>query len=472
MLASLLATLAILTVRQRFDDPDMWWHLKTGEVIWTTHRIPTTDLFSYTANHHAWIPHEWLSELLIYSAYRWGGYSGLMLWMCFFTAVLVMGGYALCSLYSGNAKTALIGGLTVWFFGTVGYAVRPQMVGYLLLIIELCLLHLGQTRDRRWFFALPPLFAIWINCHGSFFLGLAVAGLFLFSSYFNFQIGSLVSTSWEPRSRRTLILALFLSVGALFLNPVGVDQILYPLKTILDSSMGFSPIAEWAPLQFVDARSYAFLILLVGIFLLVIVRRTELLWRELLILAVSAWLAANHVRMVFVFGILVAPILSRLIASSWDSYDAKRDHPLPNAVFIGLSLLIIILAFPNQKNLEAQVAAGSPVKAVQFIKDQHLSGPMVNEWVFGGYLLWAAPEHPVFIDGRGDVFGETGVVTDFADWALVRRDPHALLDKYGIKLCLLSPDSPMVVVLPLLPGWKKVYSDRVAVVFVRSAASP
>ena len=39
----------------RFDDPDMWWHLKTGEIIWTTHHIPTTDIFSYTTNHHACI---------------------------------------------------------------------------------------------------------------------------------------------------------------------------------------------------------------------------------------------------------------------------------------------------------------------------------------------------------------------------------------------------------------------------------
>jgi hypothetical protein len=176
--------------------------------------------------------------------------------------------------------------------------------------------------------------------------------------------------------------------------------------------------------------------------------------------------------MVFVFGIFVAPILSRLMATSWDGYDAERDHPVPNAVLIGLSLLVIFLAFPNRKNLEAQVAEGSPVKAVEFIKAQNISGPMLNEWVFGGYLLWAAPEHPVFIDGRGDVFGETGVVTDFADWALLHKDPHILLDKYGIKFCLLSRESPMVVVLPLLPGWREVYADKVAVVFVHSTPAP
>ncbi|SRR6266550_227238 len=53
-----------------------------------------------------------------------------------------------------------------------GFAIRPQMIGYLLLIVDLLMLHLGQNRNRRWFLGLPPLFAIWINCHGSFFRAL------------------------------------------------------------------------------------------------------------------------------------------------------------------------------------------------------------------------------------------------------------------------------------------------------------
>jgi hypothetical protein len=471
MLVGLLAMLAVMTVRTRFHDPDMWWHLKTGEVIWTTHTIPTTDLFSYTTNHHAWIPHEWLSQVLIYGAYRLGGYSGLMLWLCFFTASLLIAGYTLCSLYSGNSKTALLGALTIWLFGTVGFAVRPQMIGYLFLIFELLLLHLGQTRDRRWFLGLPPLFAIWINCHGSFFFGIALAALFLFSSYFDFQIGSLVATGWDSRRRRTMTLALILSVAALFLNPVGVKMILYPLNTMLDPAMRFSPISEWQPLQFSDGRSFLFLGILGAIFLLVIVRRIELLWRELLILALGAWLAASHLRMLFVFGILAAPVLSRLISTSWDTYDAERDRPVANAVLMAVSLFVVFLAFPKQKNLETQVEEHSPVRAVEFLKAHHLSGPMLNDWDFGGYLIWAAPEHPVFIDGRGDIFESAGVLGEFGKWAQLQADPNLLLDKYKISFCVLSRDSPMIVVLRLLPGWKEAYSDNVSAIFVRSALS-
>src|SRR5262249_30434539 len=248
MLASLLIVLATLTVRSRFDDPDMWWHLKTGEVIWTTHIIPTTDLFSYTASHQAFVPQEWLSQVLIYGAYRLAGYSGLMFWLCFFTSALLIAGYALCSLYSGNAKIGWAGALLIWLFASVGYAVRPQMIGYLLLIVELLLLHLGRTRSPRWFFLLPPLFAIWVNCHASFFLGLGLAALIFLCSFFNFRMGLLEAERWDSHRQLRLALALALSALALFLNPIGARIVFYPLEFMLHLPINLTVIDEWKPL--------------------------------------------------------------------------------------------------------------------------------------------------------------------------------------------------------------------------------
>jgi hypothetical protein len=469
-IAGLLATLAVVTVRSRFDDPDMWWHLKMGQIIWTGHTIPATDLFSYTTHHHAWIPHEWLSQILIYGAYRFGGYSGLMLWLCFFSAALLIAGYALCSLYSGNAKVGFVGALAVWFFATMGFAVRPQMIGYLLLVIELLLLHLGHTRSPRWFFLLPPLFAIWVNSHGSFFLGFAVAGISFACSFFDFERGSLASSRSDPRDRRTLGVSLLLSAAALLLNPVGVRQILYPLDTLANQNIQLNNVAEWMPLQMNSARGVGVLGVLACIFLLIITTRRALFLNELLLLALGTWLAVSHERMVFVFGILAAPVLSRLLSTSWDNYRAEQDRVLPNVALLAISLLVAFWGFPNPRNLGAQVEEKSPVKAVEFIKTHHLSGNMLNEYVYGGYLIWAAPEHPVFVDGRGDVFEWTGVLADFGRWATLQSDPNELLDKYRISFCILARTSPMAQVFKLMPGWKTVYSDNLSVIVTRAAA--
>ena len=184
-------------------------------------------------------------------------------------------------------------------------------------------------------------------------------------------------------------------------------------------------------------------------------------------LATGTWIAASHRRMLFVFGILAAPVVSRLLADEWDNYYIEQDRPVPNLVLIAASLLTMFLAFPSSQALGTQVETQSPVKAVEFIKADQLSGNMLNEYVFGGYLIWAMPEHPVFVDGRSDVFEETGVLKVFADWATLQSDPANLLDKYNIRFCLLARQSPMAKVLPLL-GWTAVYSDTNSTIFIRN----
>jgi len=469
MLASLLAALAVLTVRSRFADLDMWWHLKMGEVIWTTRTIPLTDAFSYTTNHQAVVPQEWLAQVAIYGAWKWAGFSGLMFWLCLLTAAVLILGYVLCSLYCGNAKVAFLGAMIIWLFATVGFAVRPQMISYLLLVAELVVIHLGRTRSPRWFFWLPILFALWINCHGSFILGIVLAAAILFTSLFSFQAGSLVAPRWNPRARAMLALSLFLSVAALFLNPVGIKQILYPFDTMLHMHILLGNVDEWAPLNMTDERGVALLAILLSIFLLVAVRRSELFFDELLLLAIGTWMAVSHMRMLFLFGMLAAPVLSRLLADCWEGYDAEADRIWPNAVMIGVSLLAIFLAFPSSRNLAEQAESESPQKAVEFIKANHLAGPMLNDYASGGYLIWAAPEHPVFIDGRTDIYEWSGVLGEFGKWATLQSDPNALLEKYKISFCLLNRQSPMAHVLPLLHDWKMTYEDDRSVIFVRTA---
>jgi hypothetical protein len=468
-LACLLLPLTVLTLRSRFSDPDMWWHLKMGETIWTTHHIPTVDLFSYTARHHTWIPHEWLSQLTIYAAYRAGGYSGLMAWLCIFSAILLVLGYVLCSIVSGNSKVAFLGALVIWLFATVGFSVRPQMIGYVLLIVELLLLHLGRARNPRWFWALPPLFAFWVNCHGSFIIGIVIAVISYTLSFIGFHAGSLTSVKWDPGRRMYLAWSLAFSLAAFFLNPVGTRQILYPIDTMLHQPIGLSQVQEWQPLQVTDPRAVLLLLLLLCIFLLVLVRRSEVELPELVFLALGAWMALSHQRMLFVFGILAAPFLSRMLSDLWEVYDADHDRPLLNAGFIFFSFLVAVWAVPGQSALATQVEESSPVKAVTFLKIHHVSGRMLNDYVYGGYLIWEAPEYPVFIDGRADVFEWSGVLDSFGKWATLESDPRELLERYGIDFCLISRDSPMARVLPLI-GWRPIYSDKLSVIFTRPRA--
>jgi hypothetical protein len=469
-LACLLALLAVLTARGRFDDPDLWWHLKMGQVIWTTHSIPTHDLFSYTTHHQALVPQEWLAELSIYGAYLGGGYTGLMLWLCVLAATVPVIAYALCWLYSGNAKVAFAGGMIVWFFATIGYSIRPQLLAYSLLLIELLLIHVGHTRNPRWFFVLPFLFLIWINCHGSFILGMVVACVCLACSFVKIEAGSLVSHRWPVKTRRMFVWAIAVSAVALLANPAGIRQILYPFDTLTNMPLNLANVEEWAPLQLTEARGIGLLVILLCCFLLAITRKADLRLDELVLLILGAWLAMNHTRMLIVFGIFAAPILSRQLANSWDHYLPEKDRVLPNILVILITFSVLWMAFPSRANLEAQVEAHNPTKALAYMRTNHLPGPILNDYGFGGYLIWAASDYPVMIDGRADVYEWSGFLSEYANWALQQNDPNLLLDKYDVNLCLLSTQSRMLQVLPLMRKWKKVYADNNAIIFVRTAA--
>src|SRR5580693_6650982 len=60
-------------------DPDVWWHLKSGQYIAEHKSVPHTDPFSYTRAGEPWVTHEWLTELLIYEVERTAGFGGLIM---------------------------------------------------------------------------------------------------------------------------------------------------------------------------------------------------------------------------------------------------------------------------------------------------------------------------------------------------------------------------------------------------------
>ena len=78
LLASLPA-LAFLLGCFPVADFDVWWHLRTGQLILETHTVPRLDLFTYTNATRPWIDVYWLYQVGLALLYRAGGASALVL---------------------------------------------------------------------------------------------------------------------------------------------------------------------------------------------------------------------------------------------------------------------------------------------------------------------------------------------------------------------------------------------------------
>jgi hypothetical protein len=68
------------------DDPDIWWHLRTGEWIARAGGVPVTDPFSSFGYQKPWIAYSWLFELIVSGVHSLFGLHGIVflpsLWVC------------------------------------------------------------------------------------------------------------------------------------------------------------------------------------------------------------------------------------------------------------------------------------------------------------------------------------------------------------------------------------------------------
>lgn len=466
--ACALIFLTVWFERSHLSDADVWWHLKHGETIWEQHRIPANDTYSFTAAGQPYTDHEWLAELMIFAAWKADKYEGLMVWLALFSSGIIVAMYLLCFFASGDAIVALLGAVATWSLATVGLALRPQLIGYLLLVCELLILHLSSTRTAKWLFALPAIFALWVNCHGSFVLGLAVLTVFVIGSRVKVNCGLIRSRPFAPQQRELMLPITALSIVALFLNPIGADLVLYPANMLFKQPLNVATIAEWQRLSFGDARAWIVFGMAGSTCLIALMRKSTLYLDELALLALGVVLSALHVRMMFFFGIIGAPILCRQLAGFEWREETGHGRKFLNAAIAVLLGILVIREMAGRQLIQSQVEQENPTGAINFLRRTHTTGRMLNAYGYGGYLIWTAPEYKVFIDSRTDIYERTGVLNDYINWLLVRTDPRNLLEKYQIDFCLLPTNIPIVRVMRLLPGWQVAYSDNLSVVIENS----
>ena len=464
VLCSLLVCLTFCFCAMRFSDPDLWWHLELGKEVWQSHAIPQADHWSFTVYGKPWVAHEWLSQVLLYLVWRVGGYQGLQFWLCGMASVIVAGVYELCRRYCGNAAVATLGGSLAFFFGTIGFSIRPQLIGFALLVVELLIMERAWRGRPGLLWCLPPLFAIWVNCHGSYALGLGILFAAALCAWIAYWRTGVRHGPDMPQLARVLASC----VGALLINPVGFRLLLYPLDPFLHEHTSLGFVQEWLPLTTQDVRGIGLFIVIAGLLVAGLMGWARASAFELLVLVPVLFLAIQHTRMVFVFGIICAPIVCRMVATRRQPGKSRPDYIPANVFLVLLAAFCCYVAFPGAKKIQANVVSHNPASAVEFIRRSGLQGPMMNDYMWGGYLIWALPEHKVFVDGRGDVFDWAGVLAKYRDWATVNADPARLLNEYGIQLCVLPLSAPEAQVMPHLAGWTKAYSDDVAVVFVRN----
>src|SRR5882757_958603 len=126
-------------------DPDLWWHVKVGQDLLATHHFPTTDPYSFTAAGQPWIAYEWLGDLLIGGVAKIGGLLGLDALLFVLASLVMLALYAYATLTSENSKAGFVVSGLLCSLAFASFNLRPQMLGYLFLVLLL----IALERFRR-----------------------------------------------------------------------------------------------------------------------------------------------------------------------------------------------------------------------------------------------------------------------------------------------------------------------------------
>jgi hypothetical protein len=128
-------------------------------------------------------------------------------------------------------------------------------------------------------------------------------------------------------------------------------------------------------------------------------------------------------------------------------------------------LIAMFYYFPSQHQIEEKVADQYPVRALQYLREHSVPGPLFNTYGYGGYMVEAG--FKTFIDGRGDLFEATGVLADYVYIKQLKPGALQVLRGYGIRSVLMGRGEPLLTVLAASPDWRRVYADDVSELYVK-----
>jgi hypothetical protein len=479
------------------DDNDIWFHLAYGKqyVTHLTWHIDQSQ-FSWTpVDVTDWIYGTWLGSSVMYLVYELGGISGLcvMQWLILIAVLLMIAQYARLLHDRLDLFRIMSLMLTAIVLKLTQVYLKPQMISTLLFSVTV-FLYFNSTRQQNYktgrFFLYPVIFLLWVNIHGEFMVGLA----FLSVAFTGELIAAIIYKNYD-KLKNVLIpfgTSILVSFAVTIINPDGIRYPISIIKVWLTerdpvSKANVSVLSMWNYIgfhmqnyNFVNAADViVFMGVLLVIFSLIAIHRTRRLNIPVLLLNIAFfYLSMKAARATLFFPVVWCYSIYTLMAEA-DLWDIKRKL---TPFFMGIfafaavySLYLMVITMPYATWLGYHFDDYFPKKEVEFIKRYHLPGPVFNDYLLGGYMMWTMyPEYKVWIDPRSGPY----IKEVLPDWLTVTGNLNEanfkyLTTKYPFKIALIGMwRSDVIFWFLKSPDWKLIYFDKCAAVLINKSVIP
>ncbi len=467
-----------------FGDPGVGWHLKTGELINQLKSLPQFDPFlSLSDQTKIWIHDQWLSDLLFWKFYQWGGFPLLQV----LTIILCVTPFIIfLSPLLKEVTTSMLKETTVLLFVIVMAAIqwffRPVILSFFLftyLYVQAYRFRYEINSRPKLFYTIPLVFIFWANLHPAFILGIFTLAIFFLES---------------PAGKRKAFFLVSLSSALLTLiNPWGFK--LHQNILALGKEKYFMKLnIEWLSVDFQLLTFFLFFFYILLFFCyLQQIKKIVVSRLDLFLLGIFFFLTMLHRRYLPFFGIISALPLLKI----WETYtlplsglfagikklDLKFHQKEKNSFNFLATVLVSVFCFsfvfvqqkvPFRKET-AMLPQNLPIAAVNYLQQQEIKNPVLfNHPDLGGLITWKLwPKYHAFIDDRNQLLGVSAYET-FFKISKLRSAWQETFDQKRFNLVILSATEPLSILLSKSPDWFQVPVDigENSVLFVKKTNIP
>ena len=435
------------------NDPDTQWHIAVGRRIWAAREVPTTDLFSHTFKGAPWIAKEWLSQLIFYAAYRLASWNGVVV----VAAAAIALSFA--SLHEWlhrrlQPTVAIAATLVAVTLALSHFLARPHIL--VLPIIVLWMIAIVSALDRKRVPAVPLalMMTLWANMHGSFPLGLVMAGVLAGEGIVDAPTGLRLT-----RLRQWTVF-LVASLAATMIAPHGLAALLVSLK-MSGNAETLRYVDEWQPLQFDVTGCVALGVL--ALLTIVMARDLRANLFRLIATGLLAYLMIRHARFISLFAV-ITPILAARAIALWPDLAAKPETDGTPALWGPILALLAVAAIAVAVIRPEPADDVTPDAAYRAALAAGVSGPVYNDYDFGGFLIAHGVE--TFVDGRTDQLFLGRFLPDLSTAIATKEDARfsAFIEPYHVTWALVRTDSGEARHFTQM-GWRLIHTDKVATVY-------
>ncbi|WP_222721266.1 hypothetical protein, partial [Actinomadura sp. HBU206391] len=334
---------------------------------------------------------------------------------------------------------------------------RPLVFGILAMLVLLWIVEVPDSRVGAYpLVSICGVMWLWANLHGTFALGFLYLALHIAGQWLDGH------PPIRGREKR-LSIATLVAFGLCFVNPYGLDIIIFPVQMLSRGNI-LSYVIEWSSPDFHNVIGILFAIWIasfLGVLLLASRRPSR---RDVLVFLAFVLLALWAQRNVALTPLVGLPIIARISA-----IDELRDRGRAlNYLLIPLIIFIGVQNTVSQLNKPDFDLRRYPVQAMQALEQRGMLGRRIattDDW--SGYIIHAYwPRQEVFIDDRYDMY-PAAVVHDYFKLLGADLSWSETLNRHRIDIVLWPRGASLSAVLTEAAAWQQIYQDDKATVFIR-----